>query len=94
MLAKLETELPPINSMMETLGELRQECRKLNLRLAQAALDRFGDTLGTLGGKTPVEIAGVLKPFVYDLNLRVWDELKDTSFLLIQPGHAKLYKPR
>jgi hypothetical protein len=38
MMVKLETELPPLDSVVETLSELRGECVKLKLVLAQASL--------------------------------------------------------
>lgn len=93
MLAKLECdELPPIDTVIETLAELRHECIKLKLTLAQATLDRFGESIGALAGKTVREIGTTLKPVISDLNLRIWDQLKTTLFLVVSTDHADFYK--
>jgi HEPN domain-containing protein len=94
MVVRLETSLPPLEQVVNGLGELQREVQRLGLRSADAQLNRirdlfFGDkrepSLATLGPK--------LHPLVLDLHLRILDELADTFFISIPSENVNYYNP-
>lgn len=92
LMVRLEQSIPPFESVVETLAELHRECGKLGLPLSHAQLFRIRDELPNFANTNLAIVAQRLRQMVHDLNLRVWDELKNKFFLTIPSETFALYR--
>jgi hypothetical protein len=91
LLVRLETSIPPPDVVVATLGELQLECDKLSLTSASSQLSRIRED-GFVAG-VPFHILGPkLQRMVYELNLRISDELDNRFFLSIPFDLVEYYR--
>ncbi len=92
LLVRLERTLPPLESIAETLGRLLRECEKLELPLSGTHIKRINEYIINNDGISALDICSVLKPMIYELNVRVHDELQNRFFLVIPTNDVSLYR--
>ena len=93
MLIRLETSMPSPEVIFPTLAELQRECDKLSLHLASSQLSRIRDE--GIVANVPFHILGPkLQRMVYDLNLRIHDELNNRFFLSIPTDFVDFFRQK
>jgi hypothetical protein len=92
LMVRLEGSIPPMEQIIEMLAELHRECRKLDLTLSLAHLERFRDGLPSFANLPLPTVAARMRDMVVELNMRVWDELKTRFFLTIPAGNIAYYR--
>ncbi len=92
LMVRLEASLPPMERIIEILAELHRECGRLDLPFSQAHLDRFRDGLTDFANVPLPTVAERMRGMVVELNMRVWDELKNRFFLTVPADNIAYYQ--
>lgn len=92
LMVRLERSIPPLDSVIETLAELAREVGRLDLPLSEAQLLRIRDELPNFANVEMAIVAERLRGMVVEVNMRVWDELKNRFFLTIPAQEISLYR--
>ena len=95
LFTRLETGLPDLNVVASNLGELRREAERLSIRSAVVQNERITDLVqGDLWGGDLQRLAGLMRPLVVDLHLRIMDDLDARFFLAIPPESVSYYNQK
>lgn len=93
LFVRLETSIPPADSVISILFQLRAESEKIGLSLSTMQIDRIKDYVRENAGRVSLQEFGErLRQLVVELHTRVLDELGDRFFIVLPNEMAQYYK--
>jgi hypothetical protein len=93
LFVRFETTMPPAESIVIVLLQLRAESEKIGLSLSTMQIDRIKDYVRANVGRVALQEFGEwLRQLVLELHTRVLDELEDRFFIVLPNNMVQYYR--